>query len=161
MSIRVEALPTAVVESLQKGEPDSYGNLPEHRISGGTGVPCRHCLRQVAAGKPYLIVAHRPFSSVQPYAETGPIFIHAEPCERASADTHLPDRLSSDRYIVRGYDAEERIVYGTGDVVATDDIPAYSKKLLSQPNIEFIHVRSAQNNCFQCRVEDDSAEIGR
>lgn len=158
MSIRIEALPTSIVESLQSGELDSYGNSPEHRVSEGSGVPCRHCLQQVAAGKSYLIVAHRPFESVQPYAETGPIFIHADPCERASPDIHLPDMLSSDRYIVRGYDAEERIVYGTGDVVATEDIPSVSENLLKRDNVEFIHVRSAQNNCFQCRVEDNSVD---
>ncbi len=56
---------------------------PERRTSNGVGVPCRHCLRNVEAGRDYLILAYRPFPALQPYAETGPIFLHAEPCERA------------------------------------------------------------------------------
>ena len=56
--------------ALQRGGPDAYGMPPERRISDGDGVPCRHCLRTVAAGKDYLVLAYRPFPEFQPYAET-------------------------------------------------------------------------------------------
>jgi hypothetical protein len=56
---------------------------------------------------------------------------------------------------VRGYDNEERIVYGTGAVTATAKIPEYAQSLLADSKIEFVHVRSASNNCFQCRIESD------
>ena len=57
MTIRFESLPTDAVRALQAGGPDAYGNAPERRISNGNGVPCRHCLKYVAEGEPYLIVA--------------------------------------------------------------------------------------------------------
>jgi hypothetical protein len=122
-------------------------------MSDGDGVPCRHCLTDVAAGEAYLVVAHRPFRTLQPYAETGPIFLHAAECERATAHDQRPPILSGPDYIVRGYDDEERIVYGTGAVVPTPDIAAYADRLLGQDGIAFVHIRSARNNCFQCRVE--------
>ncbi|MEM7226938.1 MAG: DUF1203 domain-containing protein [Pseudomonadota bacterium] len=153
MAIKFEALPTEAVRALQNGAADSYGSVPEKRVSDGNGVPCRHCLRNIEAGQAYLTLAYRPFQSLQPYAETGPIFLHAEPCERAGAESEIPEMLSSPEYIVRGYDANERIVYGTGGVVATAEIAARSAKLLADEGIAFVHVRSAQNNCFQCRVE--------
>ena len=52
---------------------------PERQVSDGSAVPCRHCLSDVAAGEPFLILAHRPFPEAQPYAETGPIFLRAGP----------------------------------------------------------------------------------
>lgn len=153
MSVRFEALSTDAVRDLQNGGPDAYGHKPERHMSDGDGIPCRHCLQNIDKGEPYLVVAFRPFQSVQPYAETGPIFLHAEPCERSTANGQTPAILSSPGYIVRGYDGDERIVYGTGAVVPTDDIAARADELLADDHIAFIHVRSASNNCFQCRID--------
>ena len=118
MNIRYQAIPTDIVRALQNGDPDAYGNVPERAVSDGSRIPCRHCLKLVAQGDEYLIVAHRPFSNLQPYSETGPIFLHSGFCERATPDAKLPDMLNSPAYLVRGYDAGERIIYGTGQVGA-------------------------------------------
>lgn len=155
MNIRYEAISTDIARSLQNGDPDAYGNLPERAISAGGRIPCRHCLKLVEEGDDYLIVAHRPFGNLQPYSETGPIFLHAGFCERAIPNAVLPDMLNSPAYLVRGYDAGERIVYGTGQVVPTCDIGQYAEALLADNKISFVHVRSAENNCFQCRIDRD------
>ena len=160
MPIRFEALPTETVRALQRGGPDAYGHQPERRVSDGDGVPCRHCLEDVAAGETYLVVAHRPFDTLQPYAETGPIFLHASECERAPARGERPSILSGPDYIVRGYDSDERIVYGTGAVIPTDRVREYADRLLGQERIAFVHIRSARNNCFQCRVERANSGSG-
>jgi hypothetical protein len=153
MTIRFKALPTEAVRALQRGGPDAYGFTPERRVSDGDGVPCRHCLGNVAAGEDYLILAYRPFPTLQPYAETGPIFLHARECERAADSEAIPEMLASREYIVRGYGHDDRIVYGTGAVVRTAEIPAYAAALLRQPDVAHAHVRSASNNCYQCRIE--------
>lgn len=111
--IKMIAMPTGEARAFQRGEADAYGNAPEHRLSDGSGVPCRHCLRHVAAGEPYLVLAYRPFPGLQPYAETGPIFLHAEGCERAETGAELPEIAAGvPDYIVRGYGHDDRIVYG-------------------------------------------------
>ena len=131
MPIRFVALPTDAVRSLQSGGPDAYGMTPERRISDGDGVPCRHCLRNVAAGETYLVLAYRPFPALQPYAETGPIFLHAEPCARATESDVLPEMYRpTAAHIVRGYDRDDRIVYGTGAVVPTEKICDRAHELL-------------------------------
>ena len=155
MNIRYEAISTDIVRSLQNGDPDAYGNVPERAVSDGSRIPCRHCLKLVDEGDEYLIVAHRPFGNLQPYSETGPIFLHAEFCERATPDANLPDMLNNPAYLVRGYGADERIIYGTGQVVPTAGISTYAGSLLADSKVQFVHVRSAENNCFQCRVERD------
>lgn len=154
MTIRFQALPTDAVRELQHGAPDAYGMRPERRISDGVGVPCRHCLQNVGAGEPYLILAYRPFPELQPYAETGPIFLHAEECSRAEEGAELPDLFSKTRdYILRGYSADNCIVYGTGMVTETPEIVAKAQELLQQPDVAYVHMRSAKNNCYQCRIE--------
>jgi hypothetical protein len=116
-------------------------------------VPCRHCLKNVAAGEPYLIFAYRPFPGPQPFAETGPIFLHAEECERAPSRAEPPEMLASPDYIVRGYGEDDRIVYGTGAVVPTVEIAGRAEALLSRDDVAYVHVRSARNNCYQCRID--------
>ena len=152
-AIRFLAIPTEIVTALQAGQPDANGQIPERHISDGDGVPCRHCLDLVGAGEPYLILAHRPFTTLQPYAEAGPIFLHAQACPRYAESTELPPMLGSPQYILRGYNQAERIIYGTGQIVPTDQIPASAAALLARPEVAYIHVRSATNNCFQCRIE--------
>lgn len=158
MTIRFTAIPTADAEALRTGAPDAYGNPPEHLISPG-GMPCRHCLDMVEAGDPLLVLAYRPFTTLQPYAETGPIFLHTAACRRYEAAEILPPMLTSPDYIVRGYDSDDRIVYGTGAVIDTASIPLYAEKLLARDAISYVHVRSARNNCFQCRVDPASRRV--
>jgi hypothetical protein len=154
MTIQFKALPTEDVRRLQHGGPDAYGFTPERKTSDGDGVPCRHCLSNVKAGDDYLILAYRPFPALQPYAETGPIFLHADECERAPEAEALPELFSQTKdYIVRGYGPDDRIVYGSGAVVPTLDIPARAETLLARPDIAYLHMRSARNNCYQCRIE--------
>ncbi|RWO26244.1 MAG: DUF1203 domain-containing protein [Mesorhizobium sp.] len=153
MTIQFKALPTECVRALQRGGPDAYGLIPERKISDGDGVPCRHCLKNVAAGEAYLVLAYRPFPQLQPYAETGPIFLHAEPCECAAEAEALPEILEGSDYIVRGYGSDDRIVYGSGGVIPTAAIAARAESLFERDDIAYVHVRSARNNCYQCRIE--------
>ena len=152
MPIRFLSLATDLVRALQAGGPDANGQSPERHVATGTGNPCRHCLAMVPEGAGMLVLAHRPFPALQPYAEVGPIFLCADPCA-AGGGQDLPALLSSPDYIVRGYGADDRIVYGTGGVVPTGDIPSRADVLLADRRVAYVHVRSARNNCFQVRVE--------
>ncbi|AYD00840.1 DUF1203 domain-containing protein [Neorhizobium sp. NCHU2750] len=151
------AMPTRDAEALWNGGADAYGNVPEKKVSDGGGYPCRHCLNDIADGERLLVVAYRPFPALQPYAETGPIFLHAQPCDRYACEEELPPMLDSPDYIVRGYGADDRIVYGSGAVTATGSIAARAAELLTRDDIAYVHVRSARNNCYQCRI--DRAEV--
>jgi len=153
MSIRFVALETPVVRALQDGQPDANDQAPERHVSDGNGVPCRHCLEQVRAGEPYLILAHRPFPAPQPYAEQGPIFLHAQACTRHAGGADVPPMLRSAQYLIRGYDARDRIVYGSGQIVPTARIAEVTAEMLRNDGIAYIHVRSASNNCYQCRID--------
>lgn len=158
--IRFVAMPEREAFAYLAGSPDAYGLAPERRVSPG-GYPCRHCLSDIAEGEGYLTLAYRPFPTLQPYAETGPIFLHAERCPRYAASDMLPPMLASPDYIVRGYDTDDRIVYGTGAVTPTAEIADRAARLLADPAIAYVHVRSARNNCYQCRIERcDDAAIG-
>ena len=150
--MRFVAIPTDVVRQYQAGGVDANGQVPERMVAVGGGNPCRHCLKMIAEGAEMLVLAHRPFPAPQPYAEVGPIFLCADACP-AGGGAQLPAMLASSDYIVRGYGADDRIVYGTGGVVPTEAIPARAKELFEDARVAYVHVRSARNNCYQCRID--------
>lgn len=150
--MRFVAIPTEVARAYQAGGLDANGQVPERKLSDGGGNPCRHCLKMIPDGAGMLVLAHRPFPAPQPYAEVGPIFLCAKACEAGGGDV-LPDVLAAPDYVVRGYGVDDRIVYGTGGVVATGGIAARASALLAQERVAYLHVRSARNNCYQCRID--------
>lgn len=150
---KITALPTADVRALQAGHPDAYGVAPERAVSTGTGNPCRHCLQNIPEGDEMLILAYRPFLETHPYAETGPIFLCAAQCERYEGE-ELPGILTtSPDYLIKGYGKNDRIVYGTGAITPTEQIDAKVRDIFACPDVAYIHVRSARNNCYQVRID--------
>lgn len=153
MQIAFHALPTEVVAKIRLTGLDAYGQKVERHVSEGGVYPCRHCLGEIPEGETYLILAHRPFVAQHAFAETGPIFLCEKTCARADPDETLPETLRADQFILRSYDHAERILYGTGKVVPTGAIPDTARAMLADPDVAFVDIRSAANNCYQCRVK--------
>ncbi len=152
MTVNFEPLPTSWVRDIQSGGVDVHGQPAERAVSDGRGTPCRHCLREVPEGAEMLILAARPFPSLQPYAEAGPIFLCADPCEAWEGGGVPPVLQTSPDYLIKGYDARDRIVYGTGQITPAGDLAAVAGDLLRDDQIAYIHIRSSRNNCYQCKV---------
>ena len=152
--LRFLAIPSETTSDFRAGSNDANGQPPERQISDGSGLPCRHCLTDIRRGEPFLILAYRPFPEPQPYAEVGPIFLHADACDRYVEEAEVPPMfLDMAQLLIRGYDNDDRIIYGTGQIVATANLSEATANLLERPQVAYIHVRSASNNCFQCRIE--------
>ena len=61
--------------------------------------------------------------------------------------------LERETYLMRGYGTDDRILYGTGQMIGTGDLAEAAADLLERPDVAYVHLRSASNNCFQCRIE--------
>ncbi len=152
--VKLSGLPTNEVREIRKTLSDANGQPLEIKVSDGKANPCRHCLQMIEKGDEFYVLAHRPFNTVQPYAEMGPIFLHKKECEAYEDKGSIPTALSNkETLIVRGYDKNEKIVYGTGEIVPTDEIHSFAKSILSIKEVEFVHIRSANNNCYQARID--------
>ncbi len=154
MALMFRALATNEVRRLQAGGADANGIVPERQTSDGTGNPCRHCLSDIPAGKEMLVLAFRPFPDLQPFAEVGPIFLCAEACERHVEAGSLPVLFDDyDCILLRGYSSDDRIRYGSGRVIAIEQVEAEAQKMFADGSIAYIHMRSSTNNCYQCRID--------
>lgn len=151
---RYVPLESEIVAGFRDGEPDANGQIPERTVSTGGSTPCRHCLDNVKQEEGLLVLAHRPFPNPQPYAEVGPIFLHADECPRHSVEAGMPAMFREwGQVMVRGYGADDRIVYGTGSIVRSGDLDTVCDALLDRKDVAYLHLRSAKTGCFQCRVE--------
>ena len=149
-----QALPTDIVHAYRAGGPDANGMQPERTICKDDGNPCRHCLQFIATGAEMLILAHRPFPSPQPYAETGPIFLCAAGCPRWEGDGVPPVVIDSkEARLIKGYSREDRIVYGLGEIADPAEVANRARTVLDDPRVAYVHERSSTNNCFSCRIE--------
>lgn len=152
MKLRIQGIPTQEVDRIRRGGHDANGQPALRRTAETLAGPCRHCLGLIAEGEEKLILAYRPFDAPQPYAETGPIFLHGGACERYEGDA-LPGWFQYlDPAIVRGYGDDHWIRYDTGDVVAANELTRASQAILRDSSIAYVHIRS-KFNCFQCRVD--------
>jgi hypothetical protein len=163
MELRFRGIETAEVEGLRAGELDANGQKPLLQAGAGVG-PCRQCLAIIQEDEEKLILAYRPFASLHPYAETGPIFLHGSGHGSERGSPHGPGCTRYDAghppawfeflepAIVRGYDRNDWIRYDTGAAVAGRDLAAVSKSILSDETVAYVHVRS-KFGCFQCRVD--------
>ncbi|MBL1421388.1 MAG: DUF1203 domain-containing protein [Alphaproteobacteria bacterium] len=147
-------MPTEQYLEFINGGLDAHGNKPTLAISDGGGMPCRHCLDDIAKGDEFLALAYSPFTTKHAYTEVGPIFLHAKTCKAYDADTLPPSFLTREHYMIRGYSkATKAIMYGTGQRVASADIGAKVEKIFANEDCEYVHVRSATYTCFACRIE--------
>lgn len=153
-NIKFTALPTDQVQALRAGGSDANGQPAERAVSNGQGNPCRYCLDWIPEGKEMLILNHRPFDSVQPYAESGPLFICADDCARWEGDG-VPPIFAEDgeARLLKGYSPDDRIVYGLGRIVDPRDLSNQARTVLNDPRVSYVHVRSSTNNCFTCRID--------
>jgi hypothetical protein len=143
-------LPTEMAERARRLAADG---APDHAIviaDSPTGYPCRHCLRFVQPGERVVLFPYAAIPPGHPYSESGPVFVHAEPCERYSATREYPSDFRNGR-VFRAYNAN----YGMIDAeVANGSEPeAVVEKLLQNPETAFVHVRSVTHGCYTFGVE--------
>lgn len=152
MRLAIRGISSDEVDRIRSGGVDANGKPALVRRAEGVANPCRHCLGLIAEGENKLVLAHRPFAALQPYAECGPIFLHEGRCERYEGDTLPAWFRFMDPAIVRGYGSDDWIRYDTGQVVPGPEIAATCKRILGDDTVAYVHVRS-KFNCFQCRVD--------
>jgi uncharacterized protein DUF1203 len=111
--------------------------------------PCRHCLRWAEPGERLILFPYAAIPPGYPYSETGPIFVHAQACERYQANKY-PSDFRNDR-VFRAYNSANQTIDAT---VANGTAPEeVIENLFDNPEAAFVHVRSVTRGCYTFAVE--------
>lgn len=112
---------------------------------------CRSCLSLTRPNEEYLLASYSPFAQPQPYAETGPIFIHKDPCAPYAKADEFPADFRDLDLVVRAYSEIGEIL----DAQRVGDRPVETAiaALFRNPGAAWLHVRNTGYGCFICRIE--------
>jgi len=149
-ALQIIALDATLVETVRRTRRDAQGDAVELWISDGPGNPCRSCLRLTPAETPLLLFSHQPFRTSGPYAERGPVFIHAEPCDAYGTADRFPADFGARPLTLRAYSHAGRIVDAT--VAAPGDALASLAQLFARPDVAFVHARSPAWGCYDFEI---------
>jgi len=114
------------------------------------GFPCRHCLHFARPGERMILFPYAAIPAGHPYSETGPIFVHAEPCLRYDAVNEFPDELRQGR-VLRAYNSKFDMI--DAEVVDGCEPKEVVERFLQNPVTAFVDARSVTRGCYTFRME--------
>jgi hypothetical protein len=129
---------------------DQFGN----RLSvlrDGQPHQCRVCLHLSKPDEGVILMAHSPFASKQPYAETGPVFIHERECMPYRQVDIYPPEFPHKAVVLRAYDECDAIV--GAEVVGERNVECVIAELFESQAITYLHARNLAYGCFMFRIE--------
>jgi len=143
----ISALPADVLERIRACGRDEFGNVVAPVADESGGSPLRCCLRESSPGEQIMLIAYRPFPWVGPFAETGPVYVHAEGCKGYADPSRYPQAFAHRRQLLRAYDRKHRICEG---IQAKDGRQAEKilRWLLSLDEVDFVHSRNVEWGCY-------------
>jgi hypothetical protein len=145
----VTPVATELARRIRQTLVDDYGNQLAVWESEYP-APCRHCLRVAPNGTSLIVFAYSPFSNKGPYAEVGPIFVHAGACERYATGDVFPSDYRDRVLTLRGYNDLGTIE--TALLSAAGDPESSITELFADERVRFIHARSPAWGCFHFRL---------
>jgi hypothetical protein len=149
-TFQIVPLPTEVAEEARHIAESGAADHAVIEVDSPTGYPCRHCLRWAQPGDHVILFPYASIPPGHPYSETGPIFVHAEPCEPYGATGEYPADFRNGR-VFRAYDADYNMI--DAKAAKGSDPEAVIEKLLQNPRTAFVDARSVTRGCFTFRIQ--------
>jgi hypothetical protein len=150
--IRVIALSTETAKKvLETKSSPGYGHPAHTEIAKGHG-PCRHCLKPFRVGEELrTLFTCNPFYKLGSIPAPGPVFIHAELCERFEEEAGYPKELVPYPVVLDGYDREQRLM--TQRRAAAGEQETVIAEIFGDASVRYVMVRDGEAGCFDFRVE--------
>jgi hypothetical protein len=149
--IRVIAISTEIAESVRKTMKDPRYGFPAYTEVATGGAPCRHCLRMISPGERWTLFTHDAFEGIEKLPLPGPVYVHAESCERYPEDGAFPSELRTSPRTLSAYAQGAQLL--AQEFVEAGNVDMGIQKLLARADTDYIQVRSTTAGCYTFRVE--------
>jgi Protein of unknown function (DUF1203) len=149
-NFRIVPLATKVAEAARRA---AAGGALDHvviKADSSNGFPCRHCLHWAKPGERVILFPYTSVPHGHPYSESGPIFVHADPCERYATTREYPADFREGR-VFRAYDANHNMI--DAEVADGTEPEAVIEKLFKNSKTTFVHARSVSRGCYTFGIE--------
>ena len=149
-SFRIVPLPTEIADAARRAVDAGAADHAIITVDTPESAPCRHCLRWAQPGERVILFPYAAIPPGQPYSESGPIFVHADECQRYSATNEYPADFRNGR-VFRAYDSKYNII--DAQIVNGSEPEVAIEGLFQNPDTTFVDVRSVTHGCFTFRVQ--------
>jgi hypothetical protein len=151
-SFRVVAIPTAVAESVRHTMKSPTYGFPVHKELTTGRAPCRHCLRLIRPQQEELLLfTYDPFHEHGVPPLPGPVYVHAEACERHPSGNSIPQDYRGRLLTLSAYGAERALIEEIR--VADGEEETIAARLFANLSVHYVHVRSTEAGCYLFRLE--------
>jgi hypothetical protein len=146
-TLTAHAIDPARLDAVREAGEDEHGNPFTPFAATGEGEPLRCCLRYAEAGEQIALVSWAPFTQASVWREVGPVYVHAARCAGFDG-AGLPPELSRGPRVLRTYRADGSMNYEFNTLVEEGDLTPYLERLLAEPDVATVHVRTVLPQCF-------------
>jgi len=153
---KIVPLSREYANKIKENNMDDFGHDVIEQIATGKG-PCRVSLKPFIVGQDVrLLISHSPFAVDNAFNQPGPVFIHKKEVEAYSDIHRFPPEIKADKesfhLTLIGYTKEQMMIFT--QLVGDDDVDLLIPKIFEeQPEVEYLHARSAEASCFICKIE--------
>ncbi len=150
-TIRVLAISSELAESVRKTKKDPRYGFPAYTEVSAGDAPCRHCLGLISAGEKSTLFTYDAFEGIEALPLPGPVYVHAEACERYPEDGGFPEILRKSPRTLNAYARGARLL--AQEFVEDGTVDAAIEKIFARADVDYIHVRSTTAGCYTFRIE--------
>jgi Protein of unknown function (DUF1203) len=149
INLLVEAIAPERLARIRAQGEDGHGNQLLAFAASGQGEPLRCCLRYARPDEQIALISFAPFDHASVWTEVGPVYIHSTSCSGYATTNALPNQLRSGPRVLRTYDSHDTMNYAHNTVVTDDaDLAPILERLLAEPDVATVHVRTLAPQCF-------------
>jgi hypothetical protein len=150
-TIRIVAMETEIAEQVRATLKAPVYGFPAHVEIAEDAPPCRHCLRTIAPGERRILFTYDRFTGKESLPQPGPVYIHADACERYTEAAGFPEDLRNSPRTVEAYAAGRKLK--AQEYVGDGRFEPIIEKLFVNPDVDYLQVHSTTAGCFTFRVE--------
>jgi hypothetical protein len=148
------------IHALNAGEFQRFFDMDAHELAANNaeihtvqeypGFPCRISLADIPVGERALLVNYTHQGKASPYHASHAIFVGESSKTAQPEQDEIPAVIASRLISVRGFNARDRIV--GADVVDGADLRDILNEMLSDKDVDYIHLHNAKQGCFAAKV---------
>ena len=149
-TFRISPLSLDVTSRIRHDMKDDFGHALSVRHDSSSHQ-CRACLRLTEPEEGFILLSYSPFTSDQPYAEVGPIFIHEKECRPYEEALEYPADFPREAVVLRAYNARDEIEDAV--FVGNQPVEQAIARLFESPRVAYLHARNSTYGCFMFRID--------
>jgi hypothetical protein len=147
--LTVHAVPAEVAAFVREhGRDPVWGHAARTEPATGFG-PCRSCLRTFREGELRTLFTHDTYAGVAEFPQPGPVYVHADACERWDGDGFPPELVALKLTFEAVAEGPRVVAIARTEGAGVEQTLA---RLLALPAVDSVNVRNTEAGCFVARV---------